>query len=117
MLNWKGQRKQHRMTLEVSALIVSIAAAGIAIASFVQAIVLRRRTKRETKEQLDFITNLVVNSAADPDTVRRMLEDYNKAGEWRARVSRRPDGKYGLDSKIVVGGEIKPSGKLGERKV
>jgi hypothetical protein len=105
------------MTLEVSALIVSIVAAGIAIASFVQAIVLRRRTKRETEEQLSFITHLVINSAADPDTVRRMLEDYNKVGEWRAKVSRRSDGKYGLDFKVQVGGEIKPSGKLGGRKV
>jgi hypothetical protein len=105
------------MTLEVSALIVSIVAAGIAVASFVQAIVLRRRTKRETKEQLDFIINLVVNSAADPGTVRRMLEDYNKVGEWRAKVSRRPDGNYGLDFNMSVGGEIKPSGKLEGRKV
>jgi len=105
------------MTLEVSALIVSIVAAIIAIVSFAHAIVLRRWTKRESKEQLDFIMNLVVNSAADPDTVRRMLEDYNKVGEWRGSVSRRPDGKYGIDFKISIGGEIKPSGKLGVRKV
>ncbi len=85
------------MTLEVSALIFSIVAAGIAIASFVHAIVLRRRTKSETEEQLNFITHLVVNSAADPDTVRRMLEDYyNNEREWRAKVSKRPDGKYGI---------------------
>ena len=105
------------MTLEVPALIVSIVAAGIAIASFVHAIILRERTKRETKEQLDFIVNLVVNSAADPDTVRRMLKDYNDSGEWRAQVSSRPNGKYGLDFKVSVGGEMKSSGELKRRKV
>lgn len=105
------------MTLEVSALIISIVAAGFAIASFVQAILIRRWTRRETKEQLDFITNLVVNSAADPGTVERMLEDYNRVGEWRAKVSRRPDGNYGLDFKLSLGGETKPSGELKGRKV
>ena len=105
------------MSLEVWALTVSILAAGIAITSFFHAIVIRQRTKRETQEQLDFIMNLVVNSAADPDTVRRMLKDYNDAGEWRATVSRRPDGKYGLDFKVSVGGEMKPTGELKQRKV
>ena len=90
------------MTLEVSALVVSIVSAGLAIGSIVQAIRLRQRTKKETEEQLSFITHLVVNSAAYPDTVRRMLKDYAKAGEWRAKVSRRPDGTYGLDSVIVM---------------
>lgn len=92
------------MTLEVCALIVSIVSAGIAIAAIVQAIVLRRRTKSETEGQLTFLTHLVVNSAADPGTVRKMLEDYGRVGEWRAKVSKRPDGKYGLDFTIAVGG-------------
>ncbi len=105
------------MTLEVWALIVSIVAASIAVAAIVQAIVLRRRTKSETERQLNFIMHLVVNSAADPDTVRRMLEDYNKAGEWRAKVVRRPDGNYSLDFKMTVGGgSVKPSGKLTANK-
>jgi len=105
------------MALEYTALIVSIISAFIAIASFIQAIILRQRTKRETDESLDFLVHLVVNSSADPDTVRRMLEDYRRAGTWRAKVSRRPDGKYGLDFAIIVGGgEVKPSGKLEKRK-
>jgi len=105
------------MTLEVCALIVSIVSAVIAITAIVQAIILRGRTKSETEGQLDFITHLVVNSAADPDTVRRMLEDYGRAGEWRAKVSKRPDGKYGLDFSIRVGGgEIPPRGKFGRHK-
>jgi len=99
--------------MEVCALTVSIVSAVIAMISIIQAIVLRRRTKKETTEDLNFITNLVANSAADPDTVRRLLEDYNKVGEWRAKVSRRPDGKYGLDFAITVGGgNVKPTGKL-----
>ncbi len=88
------------MALEISALIFSIMAAIIAIASFLHAIVLRQRTKIENEAQLSFIMHLVVNSAPDPDTVRRMLEDYNKVGEWRAKVSKRPNGKYGLDFTI-----------------
>lgn len=90
------------MTLEISALVVSIVSAGIAIGSIVQAIRLRQRAKKEAEEQLSFITHLVVNSAVDPDAVRRMLQDYSKAGEWRAKVSRRPDGTYGLDYVIVM---------------
>ena len=106
------------MILEVSALIVSIVSAVIAIAAIVQAIILRQWTKNETEGQLNFITHLVVNSAADPDAVRRMLEDYGRAGEWRAKVSKRPDGKYGLDFTISVGGgDVKPSGKLEGHKV
>ena len=89
------------MTPEASTLI-SIVSACLAIASLVQAIVLRRRTKRESEEQLSFITHLVANSAADPDTVRRMLKDYEKAGEWRAKVFRNPDGTYGLQYIIVT---------------
>lgn len=105
------------MTLEYAALIVSIIAAFIAIASFTQAIILRRSTKRETDQWLDFLVHLIVNSSADPDTVRRMLEDYRRAETWRAKVSRRPDGKYGLDFEIKVGGgDVKPSGKLEKHK-
>lgn len=92
------------MALEVGALIVSIVAAMIAVVSFFHAIVLRQRTKRESeaqlregKEQLSFITNLVVNSAADPGIVRRMLKYYDKEEKWPVQVSKRPDGKLSLD--------------------
>jgi hypothetical protein len=90
------------MSLEVSALVVSIVSAGIAIGSIVQAIRLRQRTKKEAEEQLSFITHLVANSAADPDAVRKMLKDYEKAGEWRAKVFRKPDGSYALQYIIVM---------------
>lgn len=102
------------MGLEHWALTVSIVSAVIAITSIIQAMVLRKRTEKENKQALDslthqneealsFHTHLIVNSAADPETVRRMLEDYNKVGEWRAKVSRRPNGKYGLDFSIKAG--------------
>jgi hypothetical protein len=68
------------MPLQVSAVVVSIVSAGIVIGSIVQAIRLRQQTKKEAEEQLSFITHLVVNSAADPDAVRKMLMDYEKAG-------------------------------------
>lgn len=91
------------MILEISALVVSVISAVLAIISIIQAIVLRRQTKKETTDGLSFITNLVANSAADPEIVRRLLEDYGRIGEWRTKVSRRPDGKYGLDYTITVG--------------
>lgn len=90
------------MTLAVPALVVSIVSVCISIASIVYVTILHRRTERKTEEQLSFITHLVANSAADPDTVRRMLQDYAKAGEWRAKVSRRPDGTYGLEYVVVM---------------
>jgi hypothetical protein len=115
------------MILEVLALIVSIGAAGIAIASIVQAIVLRKRTKKEseewqklakkeTEEHLSFLTHLVVNSAADPDTVRRMLEDYGRVGEWQVKVSKRPNGKYSLVLDVSASDTAKLSDKSGVHK-
>jgi len=100
------------MHLELWALIISIISGCIAIASFIQAMLVRQWTRQETQEQMSFLTHLIVNSASDPDTVRRMLEDYSRVGIWRAKVSRRPDGKYGLDFAIQIGGEVTPKGEL-----
>lgn len=85
------------MGLEEWSLTISIVSAIMAIASIVQAWHMRKQTKKETDEALSFLTHLVINSAVDPDTLRRMLEDYKKVGEWRVKVFRRPDGKYSLD--------------------
>ena len=98
------------MTLEHWALIVSIVSAGIAIGSFLHAVDTRRRTRRETVGHLEFIEHLVVNSAADPDTVRRMVKDYHETGVWRAKVSKTPDGKYHVDYFVSSGGDLSVGG-------
>jgi hypothetical protein len=85
------------MELEVWSLIVSITASIIAIVAIIQAMVLRHISQKETEESLSVLTHIIVNSAGDPDTVRKMLEDYNKSGKWRAKVCRRSDGRYVLE--------------------
>ena len=102
--------------LEVLSLVVSIISAILAIAAITHAIALRKKTERETKEHLSFITHLIVNSAPDPNTVQRMLDDFNKLGEWRATVFKGNDDKYQLKYKVGVGeGQIKPAGRLFHR--
>lgn len=54
-------------------------------------------TQTRTTEILEFIVNLVPNSAVDPGSVRRLLDDYDRTGEWRGKVSRKPDGTYRID--------------------
>lgn len=86
------------MTLEQCALVVSIVGAVLAILAIIQAVVLRQRTRKETNQSLSFLTNLIINSAADPDVIRKVVEDYNKNKEWRTKVRRMSDGKYILES-------------------
>ena len=58
------------------------------LATVVIAVLIYRWTKRRTDEVIEFAVNLTVNSAGDPDTVRRLLDDYEKTGEWRGKVTR-----------------------------
>ena len=85
------------MGLEVWSLIMSIISSIIAIVAIIQAIVWRQISKKETEESLSVLTHVIVNSAGDPDTVRKMLEDYNKSGKWRAKVYRKFGGRYILE--------------------
>ena len=50
---------------------------------------------------MDFLTHLIVNSASDPEIVTRLLDDYNKSGEWRTNVFLGKDGKYHLNTTIT----------------
>lgn len=77
---------QNNACLEVSALIVSIIAAIIAIISFIHAIVLRQRTKKESEEQFSFMANLVMYSVNNPEVVQKKLQDYRKSGTWGSKL-------------------------------
>jgi len=62
---------------------------GIGIlATIIIAFLIYNWTKRRADEIIGFTVNLIVNSAGDPDTVRRLLEDYEKTGQWRGKVTR-----------------------------
>lgn len=67
---------------------------GIGIlATIIVAVLIYHWTRRRTDEILEFTVNLIVNSAGDPDTVRRLLDDYEKTGEWRGKVTREKSDK------------------------
>jgi len=58
------------------------------IATATISVLIRRWQNNRTREIVEFMVNLVTNSAGDPTTVRRLLADYNKTGVWRGTVSR-----------------------------
>ncbi len=63
------------------------------LATVVVAILIYKWTRRRTDEVVAFIVNLIVNSAGDPDTARRLLDDYERTGEWRGKVTRGDSGR------------------------
>ena len=66
---------------------LALSAIGIAVTVVVAALIYKW-TRRRTDEIIEFAVNLIVNSAGDPDTVRRLLDDYEKTGKWRGKVTR-----------------------------
>lgn len=82
------------ISLQVIALVV-------ATLSFFMMIWLHYRTSnfqksvaKSTRDNLEFIVNLVINAAADPRTLRRLIDDYYKEKEWRGGLLRGEDCKY-----------------------
>jgi len=82
------------MGLTCVAIGISAASLGVAIAI---PFLVHRWTKRSTEDTLQLLVNLIVNSAGDPNTVRRLLDDVAKTSEWRGKVSKRKDGSYSID--------------------
>ena len=99
--------KSEMTTLEVCSLIVSASAALIAIAALVQTVTWRQQTKKETEKLLHFMTHLKPDSAAEPDTVRRIPEDFRKIGDHRDNAVTGSDAQYRLRhdtrGKVVTG--------------
>jgi hypothetical protein len=96
---------------EGTSLVVSIIAAIIAIASICQAIYLRRKTKKESEEQFNFMANLVMYSTDDPDAVYKKLQEYRKSGTWGpVQVIRLSNGKLNF----AFNEELKDGVKLQE---
>lgn len=90
----KCRQEAEMICLQVIALVV-------AILSFLMMIWLHYRTSnfqksmaKSTRDNLEFIVNLVINAAADPRTLRRLIDDYAKNKEWRGGVFRGEDCKY-----------------------
>ena len=54
-------------------------------------------TRRRTDEIIEFAVNLIVNSAGSPDTVRRLLDDREKTGKWRGKVTRGASNNIHID--------------------
>jgi hypothetical protein len=50
-----------------------------------------KRTTDMTTEMKNFLVTLIVNSAPDPKTVKRLLQDNLSTGEWRGEVEKDPN--------------------------
>ena len=97
--------------LAVGSLIVSIISAFIAIASMSHAIYARQKTKKESEEQFNFMANLVMYSADNPDAVYKKLQEFRKSGIWGpVQVIRLSNGKLNF----AFNEELKAGVKLGE---
>ncbi len=55
---------------------------------------IHKSTRKRAEEIIEYFVNLVPNLASDPDAVRRLLEDYERAGEWRGKVFIGSDNRY-----------------------
>lgn len=69
---------------------------------------LQKTLYNRTKATLEFLTNLVINAAADPKTLRRLIDDYSKNGDWRGGLSRDEDlHKYHICFEVPTKGTLK----------
>ena len=73
--------------MEIAALVISIVSLCLMIGLHYRTTVLSKRTASRNRESLEFMANLIINSAYDPNTVRRLVLDYPKGMEWRGVVS------------------------------
>lgn len=99
----------------ISQPMLGIGAIIVGIVAVIMTIVLYRRTSKLVNSGNDilwYLTNLVPNTAPDPDTVRRLIDDYQKSGEWRGRVFRYDD-KYSIAFDMSLSETI----KIGENVV
>lgn len=84
--------------MELTHIAIGLGAASLGVAIAIPFLI-HKWTKRSTEDTLQLLVNLIVNSAGDPNTVRRLLDDVAKTGEWRGKVSKRSDGNYSIDWK------------------
>lgn len=101
------------MEIAVVAPFVSAAALVVGIASLCLMIILHRLTTRfeksvanRNKQTLEFMANLIVNAAYDPNTVRRLVLDYPKGMEWRGVVSYRGKKQHSIAWEVPSPEEI-----------
>jgi hypothetical protein len=97
---------------------VAIIAALIAIAAIGHAICVRNKTKKESQEQFNFISNLVMYSSSDPDAVSQKMKAFRETGTWGpVQVIRLENGKlsFAFDEKVAdgIGLKAKPNAEKG----
>ena len=79
---------------QISALVVAILSFFMMIWLYWRMSRLQKFMAKRTRDTLEFIVNLVINAAADPRTLHRLIDDYAENKEWRGGVSRGDDCKY-----------------------
>ena len=79
------------MTIAIWGLIVSVLGVIVII---VIAYLIYSWTQRRTIETMEFVESLIINSATDPETVKRLLKDPDRMKTDRGKVCKGSDGKY-----------------------
>ena len=88
------------MVVEISALVIAILSLLMMIWLHVRTNGLQKFMAKRTRDTLEFIVNLIINAAADPKTLRRLIDDYAENGEWCGGVSRGGDGTYHISFEL-----------------
>ena len=93
---------------------IQVTALILALLSFFMMIWLHFKTGRlqksfakSTRDNLEFIVNLIINASADPKMLLRLIKDYSKVNEWRGGLCRGENCKYHISFHIGGGDKIK----------
>jgi hypothetical protein len=72
--------------METAAIVVSIVSLCLMIALYCRTTKFEKSVANRNKHTLEFMANLIINAAYDPDIVRRLILDYRKGMTWRGGV-------------------------------
>ena len=72
--------------MEETTLVISIVSLCLMVGLHYRTTRLEKRLASRNRDTLEFMANLIINAAYDPNTVRRLILDYQKEMRWRGGV-------------------------------
>ena len=92
--------------MEIAAVVVSIVSLCLMIGLHYRTTKFEKSVANRNKHTLEFMANLITNSAYDPDIVRRLVLDYRKEMRWRGGVFYNGDKHHAIAWKMPEPDEI-----------